>query len=454
MAPPNNTITVLELCRVAPPPDSVMQMSLPLSFYDLIHLRSVPIQLVFFFEYPHSKTHFIDSFLPKLKHSLSLTLQHFYPLAGNLTWPPESEKPIILYVNGDSVSLTIAESNNDFHHLSSDHARDINESLSLVPHLPKTDTLAPVLALQVTVFPNFGFSLGISMHHAAVDGLSISRFIKAWASICRSGDSSLSPDFLPFYDRTMIKDPARLEKLYLKELLKPTGSQTEFNNRSLLFTEPLAPPNAVRSTFKLSRADIEGLRKQVLIRCDKGKQTPPLHLTTFVLTCAYVWVCLNRTDPRKKMNRFIFSADLRARLDPPIPITYCGNCLTGRIIHAEICDIIGEEGLAIAVEAFSEAIRDIEREFYNGMEKAFSVQFEETEPLFGVYWSNRLQVYEIDFGWGSPTKVELISIDKLGSMSLSDSRDKGGGVEVGLVLNKQEMEVFASLFANGLNVGN
>ncbi|KAF8394121.1 hypothetical protein HHK36_020326 [Tetracentron sinense] len=363
MAPPNNTITVLELCRVAPPPDSVMQMSLPLSFYDLIPLRCIPIQLVFFFECPHSKTHFIDSFLPKLKHSLSLTLQHFYPLAGNLKWPQESEKPIILYVNGDSVSLTIAESNNDFYHLSSDHARDINESHSLVPHLPISETLAPVLALQITV--------------------------------------------------TVIKDPARLEKLYLNELLKPTGSlQTEFmNNRSLLSIERLAPPNVVRSTFKLSRADIERLRDKVLTRRDKEKQTQPLHLSTFVLTCAYVWICLNRRDTKNKITHFFFTADCRARLDPPIPITYCGNCQAACLIHVKTCDIIGEDGLAIAVEAFSEAIRDIEGDVLKGIENVFSAISAGTEPPFGVSWSNRFRVYEIDFGWGSPTKAEMVTID-------------------------------------------
>ncbi|KAF8394015.1 hypothetical protein HHK36_020217 [Tetracentron sinense] len=431
-------------------------MSLPLTFYDLIVLRYVPVQLVFFYEYPHSKTHYIDSFLPKLKHSLSLTLQYFYPLAGNLTWPPESEKPIILYVNGDSVSLTIAESMNDFYHLSGDHSRDINESHSLVPHLPISDTVAPVLALQVTVFPNCGFSIGITMHHAAIDGQSLTRFIKAWASICRSGDSSsLSPDLLPFYDRTVIKDPSMLEKVYLEKLLKPTGlkTETECNNRSLLVLDRIAPPNAVRSTFKLSRADIERLRKQVLIRCDKDKQTRPLHLSTFVLTCAYVWGCLNRADPSKKINLFLFTADCRARLDPPIPITYFGNCLAARIISAETSDIIGEDGLAILGEAFSEAIRDLEGEVLRGMENASSAP-EGPEAIFAVSWSNRFQVYKIDFGWGRPIKAEMITIDKLGTMSLFDGRDGDGGVEVGLTLNKQEMEVFTSIFANGLNDGN
>ncbi|KAF8388336.1 hypothetical protein HHK36_027002 [Tetracentron sinense] len=446
MAPPN-TITVLEHCRVALPPDSVTQTSLPLTFFDLRWLRLPPVQTVFFYDYPHSKTHFIDSFLPKLKHSLSLTLQHFYPLAGNLIWPPESENPFILSVTGDSVSFTIAESNTDFYHLSGNHARNVTESHPLVPHLPISDTVASVLALQVTVFSNGGFCIGITMHHGVLDGQSSAMFFKSWASICRSGDSSLSPELVPFYDRSLIKDdPEGLEKVYSR----PTESKTEFNNnrRSLVVMDCKAPPNSVRSTFELSRADIERLRKRVL------EQTPLLHVSTFVLTCAYTWVCLVRADLknlRKKRICFVFAVDCRTRLDPPVPITYFGNCISCCMVHAKTCDVKGEDGLGIAVEEFYKVIRGLDNGVLIGMEKEIPADpSEEREAPFGIAWSNRFRVYETDFGCGRPRKVEMISIDKSGAMSLLESRDGSGGVEIGLVLNKQEMEAFASMFVNGL----
>ncbi|KAF8388278.1 hypothetical protein HHK36_026944 [Tetracentron sinense] len=441
---PSNTIRVLEHCRVAPPPDSITQTSLPLTFFDLPWVRLHPVQTVFFYEYPNSNTHFIHSFLPKLKHSLSLTLQHFYSLAGNLIWPPESEKPMILYVNGDSVSLTIAESNNDFYDLSGNHARNITESHPLVPPLPISDTLASMLALQVTVFPNCGFCIGITIHHAAVDGQSSTMFMKSWASICRSGDSSLSPELLPFYDRTLIKDdPEGPEKVYSN----PTRSKAEFNSKSLTVMDRKAPPNSVRSTFELSRADIERLRKRV----EKNKQTPPLHISTFVLTCAYVWVCLVRADHlRKKRLRFVVAVDCRARLDPPLPVTYFGNCIACHMVHAETSDIKGEDGLGIAVEGFSKVIRGLDNGVLISTKKEIPAPSEEMEAPFGIAWSNRFRVYETDFGCGRPTKAEMISIDKTGAMSLVESRDGTGGVEIGLALNKQEMEVFAASFANGL----
>ncbi|KAF8389927.1 hypothetical protein HHK36_024446 [Tetracentron sinense] len=403
MAPPN-TVKVLELGRVAPPPDSVTQTSLPLTFFDLIWLRFPPNQRLFFYDYPHSKTHFKHSLIPKLKSSLSLVLQHFYPLAGSLTWPLESEKPVIQYNDGDSVSLTIAESDNNFYHLTSNHARDVNESHPLLPNLPTSDTVAAILALQVTVFPNSGFCIGMVMHHAVSDGQTATMFRKSWSSICRSGDSSLLPEFLPIYDR--------------------------------------APLDKVKGTFELSRSDIERLRKWVLTRREKDKQTLPLHATTFVLTCAYVWVCLVRAEEiRNEKVSLIFAIDCRARLDPPIPTMYFGNCVTCRKVTAETCEIMGEDGVAVAVEAFSEAIRGLDNQVLGEMEEMLSVTHPtELEWLMGIAGSTRFGVYETDFGWGRPTKVETPSIDITGSISLAESRDGSGGVQVGLALNKLKME--------------
>ncbi|KAF8389926.1 hypothetical protein HHK36_024445 [Tetracentron sinense] len=453
MAPPN-TVKVLELCRVAPPPDSVTQTSLPLTFFDLPWLRFPPVQRLFFYKSPHSELSFTNSLLPKLKRSLSLTLQHFYPLAGNLIWPPESEKPVIRYVDGDSVLLTIAESNSDFYHLSGNSARDINESHPLIPHLPLSDTLAAVLALQVTVFPNSGFCIGMTMHHAVSDGQTATMFRKSWSSICRSGGSSLLPEFLPIYDRFLIKDTDGLEKNFLNKLVDPNVSDTESNNRSLVVMYPRTPPDTVKvkGTFELSRADMERLRKWVVTRREKDKQTTPLHATTFVLTCAYVWVCLVRAEGiRNKMVSLVFVVDCRARLDPPIPATYFGNCITTRKVVAETCEIMGEDGVAVAVEAISEAIRGLDSGVLRGIEEVLSLTHP-TEPEWSmeVAGSTRFGVYGTDFGWGRPIKVETPSIGITGAISLAESRNESGGVEVGLALNTLKMEVFTSLFANGL----
>ncbi|KAF8411312.1 hypothetical protein HHK36_003859 [Tetracentron sinense] len=183
-----------------------------------------------------------------------------------MTWPPESEKPVIQYVSGDSVSLTIAESDNDFYHLSGNLARDTKEFHPLLPSLSISDTLATVLAQQVTVFPNSGLCIGMVTHHAVADGQTATMFMKSWASICRSGDTGVLLECLPIYDRFLIKDTAGLEKIYLNELvkLKPNVSDTESKNRSLVIMDHRAPSDTVPKTCDIMGEDGVAVAMKVL----------------------------------------------------------------------------------------------------------------------------------------------------------------------------------------------
>ena len=177
------SVKVLEFCSLAPPQKTTTTnpttpTSLPLTFFDLLWLRSPPVERLFFYEFPNQTISFFDTILPNLKHSLSLTLQHFLLLAGTITWPLDSPHPIINYVPGNVVSLTIAESNNDFNVLCSNTC-DASLRNPLIPHLNTSNEEASVMALQLTLFPNHGFCLGISTHHAAMDGKASTLFLKA-----------------------------------------------------------------------------------------------------------------------------------------------------------------------------------------------------------------------------------------------------------------------------------
>ena len=194
MAHSKTVLKIVEVCKVAPPPEAsgldstLSPKSLPLTFFDLLWLRFPPIQRLFFYEfptpnntYPNTTAYYYSNILPRLKHSLSHTLKHFLPLAGNLNWPESSYKPVFVYVEGeDAVSLTVAESDADFYRLSG-----TNEFLEAVEYHPLTPNLAvsheraAILAVQITLFPNCGFSIGLTMHHAALDGKSVHLFVKS-----------------------------------------------------------------------------------------------------------------------------------------------------------------------------------------------------------------------------------------------------------------------------------
>ncbi|KAL3596925.1 hypothetical protein D5086_008562 [Populus alba] len=190
-----NQVNTIDVCQVTPyfdSSESATELSLPLTFSDIIWLRFHPVERIFFYKLTESTPTFFNSvILPNLKHSLSHTLLQFLPLAGNLIWPPQAIKPIILYTPDDGVQLTIAESTADFHLLSGNEVHGAADSRPYIPELPVTDSKASAIALKITLFPNHGFCIGISAHHAVLDGKSSTMFIKAWAHLCKLEAESL-----------------------------------------------------------------------------------------------------------------------------------------------------------------------------------------------------------------------------------------------------------------------
>ncbi|XP_061365987.1 phenolic glucoside malonyltransferase 2-like [Gastrolobium bilobum] len=448
---------IVEVLRVAPASGSenlpTQTLLLPLTFFDLLWLRLPPVERVFFYEFPHPTTLFFNTLLPKLKRSLSLALGYFFPLAGHLTWPLDSNKPIIKYNTGDTVSLTVAESDADFNYLAGSNLCEATQSHHLVPHLIISHEQATVLALQVTLFPNSGFSIGITSHHAVLDGKTSTSFIKSWAYLCsRLGESEsesespfcLPPELSPFYDREMIKDNNEIEAKYVSNWLKQGGP----NNRSFMVWDLQLPEEAIRGLFQLSRSDIEKLKQSVV-----SKQKGNLHLSTFVLSIAYAWVC--RVKAEEIQNRRVIMAlniDCRSRLEPPLPPTYFGNCIGARLTVCETRELLGEDGLIVAVEALSAALGTLKDGVLSGAENWSSWLidgFATDVKTIGAAGSPKFDVYNCDFGWGRPKKVEMASIDRTGAFCLSDSKN-GDGVEISLVSKKEAMEAFASLFVKGL----
>ncbi|BBH00227.1 hypothetical protein Prudu_010158 [Prunus dulcis] len=421
MANPSS-VKVIEVCRVAPPPPSspgafASPSSLPLTFFDIRWLR-----------FGRSSAFISTKCLLTLQHRSSL-IQYLKPHLAQ-----DSQKPVLSYVQGDAISLTIAESNADFYHLSSGDFVEATEYHSLVPH-----------GCIITVFPNCGFSIGTSMHHAILDGKTSTLFVKSWAHICKHDDQSNSvlPDQLKqFYDRRVIQDPAQLGVLYSNSYRNKDGP----NNRSLMFWERKPPPGSIRGTFEFTRADIETLRQLLKAKLAEQKQEDirSVHVSTFTLACAYTWVCIVKAEEiNSEQTRLAFNVDCRSRLDPPISPNYFGNCIAGRTAVAETKALFGEDGLVVAVNAISEAIKSLEKGVLDGAENWVSRLFAVTsERMLTLAGSHRFGVYETDFGWEDQRRTRAISF--------SDAKTDAGVVDVGLVLDKHSMQVFASLFAKGL----
>ncbi|KAL6330200.1 hypothetical protein AAG906_040121 [Vitis piasezkii] len=364
MASSDEMVNVLEECRVSPPPNAVGEKSLPLTFFDLLWL-------------------------------------HFHLVQRNLLFPPNLREPEIHYVDGDSVSMTFAEFNRDFAYLIKNHQRKVAHFYPLLPQLP-----------PVTLFPNSGISFGFTFDHVVVDGNAFIRFIRLWATIHKLQREPLMLEgaILPFYDRTMVKDPNKLGSIFWQhhQKIKFEGYR------------PLLPTSNILAAILLSQVDLQRLKK--------GYGSMPN-----VVTCLkfYTRVWSGEEVSENELEHFGFVADCRACLDPPLPENYFAN-LIGEAIQEKLGSNKGVlEGLDKWVVNFSSI--NIER-------------------AVGVAGSARFAVYGIDFGLGQLQKRESISIDETRCISLHEGKDNKGDIQVGLSFPKIKMDAFASIFTNGLSV--
>nr|GMD33462.1 malonyl-coenzyme A:anthocyanin 3-O-glucoside-6''-O-malonyltransferase-like [Ipomoea batatas] len=455
-------VTVLEQIPVAPPPEGTPKITLRLTFLDVLWLHMGPVHRLIFYQHPISRTHFLETLIPAMKHSLSLTLRHYTPLVGRVIVSADNSiLPEIRYEEGDTVLLVLAESEGDFGHLTSDHAKSCTDFHPLVPALPPASrapdgsAVVPVLALQVTLFPDVGICVGVTNHHATGDASCIFRFMKAWEFFSNLADKttssvSLPPEFVPAYDRTMIRDPKGLESLFWDNIKNIKIEDTHVHRLPLI-------TNRARLTFILTKDDIQRLKNHILAHRPEQK-----HVSSFTVICSYVWTCLvksrygpetENTDNEDEI--FGCAAECRARLDPPAPENYFGNCLTAVVGFAKTEQLTSEKALVDAAALIGDSIRgqlyDKESGVFKGAEDWFALlSAVKPDRSLSVAGSPKFDYYELDFGWGRPKKFEFASIDLTGAISFGKARDIEGGLEIGLSLLVTQIDSFSRIFTHGL----
>lgn len=300
-----------------------------------------------------------------------------------------------------------------------------------------------VMVVQVTVFPNSGISIGIAYNHMVADGRAIDQFRKSWASICRAqvGPSSLlGSNSNPIHNRDLITDPNGLASIFINQSWESTNLAGD------------NPQQKLQITVIISRSQIEILKK---------KSTEiPFRISTFIVTCAYMWVCLAKLQETEisgddELYHFIFLADCAGRLG--LPETYFGNCLEPRFAVAKRSELIGENGVLAAAKAIGREISELEKGALRGAEQWLSKPkdiIKSGKFLASVAGSPKLRVYETDFGWGRPKKVEVAHVGSSRAIAITESRDEEGGVEFGVPLALHEVERFYVMFQQVfLNLG-
>ncbi|CAL9076264.1 unnamed protein product, partial [Musa acuminata var. zebrina] len=430
--------------QVSPATGSLLETTLPLTFFDVMWLNRDPVERLFFYRFPDPTCNFMQAVVPALKSSLSVALQSFYPFAGRIRRCPGCcDKYEMDYVDGDSVSFALAEHGGDFEYLSGSHARNVSELLPLIPRIAESGDDRLLLAVQVTLFPDRGVAVAVTFHHAVCDGTGFKQFMASWASACRSALSGqeVAVPPTPLFDKTVITDPRGLYTVFSK--MGPRRRVAEEDSAT----------DVVSATFTLRREQIRSLKDLVPAKAEQGKT--PFHCSTVVVAFAFAWVCHARARGHgsDRITHFIFMGDCRGRLRPSVPAEYFGNCVRQCFVDVKAEDLIRRDGFVVASAAIGRVIEELKADVLHDAEEwRGGAQAAMAEQALTVAGSPKFGVYDADMGWGRPNKVEVTSIRTSGAILVGESREDEGGVEIGLVLPRNEMEEFGTQFLGGLKL--
>ncbi|KAL6661344.1 hypothetical protein ACP70R_000728 [Stipagrostis hirtigluma subsp. patula] len=242
------------------------------------------------------------------------------------------------------------------------------------------------MAVQVTFLRCGGVALGAGLHHAAVDAMSAFHFFQTWSAFSRDGDGAAVE--LPCHERTLLR--ARSPPVVHTDALSVFCPN---------FTIPQASEPTAAEYFTISKDQIASLKRH----CGGA--------STFCALSALVWqcTCVARRLPPDAEARATFSANVRRRVRPPLPDTYCGNAIVSLGAAGAARDI-ASEALASVAGRIRDAVGQVDDELVRSAIDYLELVKMDTKPVRGFLPETELRIvswlgmpaYDVDFGWGKP----------------------------------------------------
>ncbi|XP_021768222.1 protein ENHANCED PSEUDOMONAS SUSCEPTIBILTY 1-like [Chenopodium quinoa] len=288
--------------------------------HDLSLLSSHHIQFGLLFNKPsHTKNQAfsIQLFLERLKKSLSLTLDHFYPLAGRLVTEVDEDKhESIVYVDCNkgpgarfihaALDMTISDILSPKNvPLVVQSFFDLNEETVNYDGSSK-----PLLTVQVTELLD-GIFIACSVNHCITDGISYWHFWNIWSEIHRGNNDEnhiICESHLPVYTR------------WYPDGHGPNPFRIPFTHPDE-FVRKIKPPQLSDRIFHFSSESIARLK---VVANEQGYAK---NISSYQSLCALVWrstVRANRLCHDQIIHNHLM-ANNRHKLDPPLPKYYFGN---------------------------------------------------------------------------------------------------------------------------------
>ncbi|KAJ8899651.1 hypothetical protein K2173_019347 [Erythroxylum novogranatense] len=453
-----STTTIVSKCTIYPHQKSAIK-TLQLSVSDLPMLSCQYIQKGVLLSYP---PYSIKDLITSLKHSLSITLNHFPPLAGRLITDQNGHVHILCndagveFVQAKALHLLV---NSILSPL--DVPNCFQEFFTFDKTLSYSGHSKPLLAVQVTELAD-GIFIGCTVNHAVVDGTSLWHFFNTFAEFCKGVKKiSNSPDFSR---TTVFNSPAVLR-------FPPGGPQVtfsgneplrerifHFSRESIQKLKLRANHNLISETFgngysncNCNNGNTNGKHETAEVdNCNNGNANgkhETAEISSFQSLCAQLWRSVTRVRNLhfSKTTTFRMAVNCRHRLNSRLDPYYFGNAIQSIPTVASAGELLSRN-LSYGAELLH---RNVVAHDDSTVKKGIA-SWEREPRLFPLGNSDgasitmgsspRFPMYDNDFGWGRPLAVRSGGTNKFdGKISAFPGRDGAGSVDLEVVLAPDTM---------------
>ncbi|KAL6198909.1 hypothetical protein ACLB2K_028697 [Fragaria x ananassa] len=416
----------------SPPHLKRVQFSL---FDQVIPEHYVPLVLF----YPnHADHHEVDtdhqSLIAKkssiLKASLSETLTHFYPLAGEFQFNDS--------ICCDDRGAAFNEARVNCRLLEILKSPDTEMLKCLFPAaVDSTQALTGYLLLvQVNFFECGGMAIAINISHKVADAFTFSRFIKSWAAVALG--SKCTTDHHPIMHPVEFGAAA---SLYPAQEFLNAYAPRKFQKR--------VPESCTTRRFVFDASSIADLKS-------KATSAAVPSPTRNEVVSALIWKCAmeasrSNSGSVRAVRPSLWSQALNMRKRSGQEFTE--NLLGNFVWSMAAVTIESEVDLRSLVARFRKCLEAYNVTYPNGVtaeqanqkikESAGNILANKCMDKYSCSNWCGFPFYETNFGWGKPSWVSIRSFPYKNTVILMDAKD-GNGIEAHLTLLEEDMAIFES----------
>ncbi|GJN12128.1 hypothetical protein PR202_ga30380 [Eleusine coracana subsp. coracana] len=392
----------------------------------------VPFTSFHIFEHPiHEPANII-------RHSLSQTLIHYYPIAGRLAFGAtkgDNNKDVYVSCTGQGVAFVSATASCTLQEL-----RFLHTPLAIpladlaVRYRGCCGPTDPLLMMQVTEFTCGGYVVAVTWNHGITDAFGLAQFLQAVGEIARGLPS---PSVVPVRHDDSLPDIPQLISAVLKR--SPAAFTTSTKRVDFAYCD-----------FTIPWSFIDRIKEEFKSRHIGSSARP---CTTFQVVTAVIWQCRTRAinaDPGVPAP-LMFTANVRKFVGAKDG--YYGNCVfsqlveatSGRVANSAIVDVV--RLIKDAKERIAENVAEVrEMELDDELMGALCGY-----NMLGVSSWGGIGLDCIDFGGGRPARL-VANVEKLSAPAcfpcLPHSRtDHDGANVVAFCVTEEHVDKFLAELA-------